>query len=195
MTVRRDPHFLISSCPLLSKPQGYKINLFNQRKKGCVYASHGSLPRYKTFRIFHSLSLSLSIRKVDFVAFAVSIVVCRDTLIFVTGNVISGSAIRCRANLSQWHNEHGRCRAYPRVSDNYLRHDCQLNIVPAPAGVACLASLLRAHCFRAFLFWLVHAGEGVGEERRKRWYGGDRRQSAATCVAEQTVFIHPRFNS
>lgn len=59
-------------------------------------------------------------------------------------------------------------------------HDCQLNIVPAP-GIARLATLPIYLSVRREPF---SSGSCTGVV----WL---RQTTAATCVAEQTVFIHP----
>lgn len=66
-------------------------------------------------------------------------------------------------------------------TNNYLWHDCQLNIVPAP-NIARLASPSPYISLFPSLSPLAPGVQGV-------WL---RQATAATCVAEQTVFIHPR---
>lgn len=84
-----------------------------------------------------------------------------------------------RANLSQWQ----RMQRVPRVSahtDNYLWHDCQLNIVPAPG----LASQTPASPIS------LHLPESLPSIALVYGMVWLRQTTAATFVAEQTVFIH-----
>lgn len=68
-------------------------------------------------------------------------------------------------------------------TNNYLWHDCQLNIVPAP-NIARL-SPPPLHAYISLFPSLSPLAPGV----QGVWL---RQATAATCVAEQTVFIHPR---